>query len=145
MELYELHTVDEMMETYEVLLELYPSLSKSAYREELLFMINHNYSQVAVKEGDEWIGVSGVWIGNKLWCGKYLEVDNIVVAEKARSSGAGKLMMDFLHAKAKQLSCNMMALDSYTTNHQAHKFFYNQGFGPKGFHFIKVLADKNIR
>jgi len=145
MELIELTTVEEMLTTYEVLTELYPSLEKEAYRNELTFMVQHNYTQVVVKEKEVILGVTGVWIGNKLWCGKYLEIDNIVVSEKARSQGVGNMMVDYLASKAQELGCSMMALDSYTTNFQAHKFFYNKGFGPKGFHFIHVLDKTKIR
>lgn len=145
MELIELTTVEEMLSTYEVLTELYPSLDLAAYRNELMFMVQHNYTQVVVKEKEAILGVSGVWIGNKLWCGKYLEIDNIVVTAKTRSKGVGKLMVDFLEKKARDLGCSMMALDSYTSNFEAHKFFYNQGFAPKGFHFIHLLNEEKIR
>ena len=55
------------------------------------------------------------------------------------------MMVDFIEKKARELGCNMVALDSYTTNFKAHKFFYNQGFTPKGFHFINLLNQDNIR
>ena len=145
MEILELTTLEDMLGTYEVLTELYPSRSLEQYREELRFMIQHNYSQIAVLEQQVFVGVSGLWLGNKLWCGKYLEIDNIVVSEKTRSKGVGKMMVDFIEKKARELGCNMVALDSYTTNFKAHKFFYNQGFTPKGFHFIQVLKQENIR
>jgi ribosomal protein S18 acetylase RimI-like enzyme len=145
MELFELTTVEEMLTTYEVLKELYPSLDYEAYRSELTFMVQHNYSQVAVKEKGTILGVSGIWIGSKLWCGKYLEIDNIVVSTKTRSKGVGKFMVDFLEKKARSLGCSMMTLDSYTNNFKAHKFFYNMGFGPKGFHFIHLLDEEKIR
>jgi GNAT superfamily N-acetyltransferase len=145
MKVIELTTVEEMMATYEVLTELYPSLTREEYINELTFMIQHNYTQVVVLENERILGLSGVWIGNKLWCGKYLEIDNIVVSEKTRSKGVGKMIVDYLEEKAKNLGCNMMALDSYTSNFKAHKFFYNQGFSPKGFHFIHLLDKGKIR
>jgi len=145
MEVIELLTVEAMLGTFGVLKELYPSLSKEEYQNELNFMIQHNYSQIAVVEDGLCLGVSGVWIGSKLWCGRYLEIDNIVVSEKVRSQGVGQAMVEYLEKKARDLGCGMMALDSYTTNFHAHKFFYNQGFSPKGFHFIHVLNEDKIR
>jgi GNAT superfamily N-acetyltransferase len=91
------------------------------------------------------LGLTGYWIGTKLWCGKYLEIDNLIVSEKQRSTGVGKRMFDYLTSKATQENCTMMALDSYTSNFKAHKFFYNQSFAPKGFHFIRVLKNEGIR
>ena len=145
MKVIELTSLEEMMGTYDVLTELYPSLTQEEYANELAFMTQHNYTQVVVMENEHCLGVSGVWIGNKLWCGKYLEIDNIIVSEKIRSKGVGKMIVDYLEEKAKTLGCNMMALDSYTTNFKAHKFFYNQGFSPKGFHFIHLLDKGKIR
>jgi GNAT superfamily N-acetyltransferase len=101
--------------------------------------------QVAAVDGETCAGVTGFWIGNKLWCGKYLEIDNFVVAKAFRSQGIGKAIIDYLKQKAVEENCSMVALDSYTTNFKAHKLFYNEGFGPKGFHFIHVLRDDALR
>jgi GNAT superfamily N-acetyltransferase len=71
-------------------------------------------------------------------------LDNVVVKESFRSKGAGKLMADYLEKKAKELNCTILVLDAYTTNFKAHRFYYNQGYGPKGFHFVKVLDEKGL-
>ena len=141
----ELIDKEEMLKNLSVLQDLYPSLTLSEYSSELDLMLPHNYGQVGVFEGDICLGLSGFWIGTKLWCGKYLELDNIVVSKTQRSQGIGKLMFDFLHKKALENDCTMLSLDSYTTNFKAHKFFYNEGFAPKGFHFINILKDEKVR
>ena len=136
----------EMLNYLSVMQELYPSLTLEDYDTDLTAMIpNNNYGQVAVFDGDDCLGIAGYWIGTKLWCGKYLEIDNMVVSTKSRSQGVGKLIFNYLGEKAKEEGCSMMALDSYTANFKAHKFFYNEGFGPKGFHFIQILEEKMIR
>ena len=141
----ELIDKEEMLKNLSVLQDLYPSLTLSEYSSELDVMLPHNYGQVGVFEGDICLGLSGFWIGTKLWCGKYLELDNIVVSKTQRSQGIGKLLFDFLHKKALENDCTMLSLDSYTTNFKAHKFFYNEGFAPKGFHFINILKDEKVR
>ena len=141
----ELQGKNEMMCHITVLNAIYPSLTRDEYDRELDQMLPHNYSQVAVFDGENCIGISGFWIGTKLWCGKYLELDNIVVLEKYRSKGVGKLLFDFLHKKDVEHDCTMLSLDSYTHNFKAHKFFYNQGFSPKGFHFINILKPNKVR
>lgn len=146
MTLRELNGLDEMLQTLDVLQELYPSLTPENYLADLKEMLpNNRYGQVAVFDGDTCIGVSGYWIGTKLWCGKYLEIDNLVVSAKVRSKGVGKMIFDYLAEKAKQEECSMVSLDSYTSNFKAHKFFYNEGFAPKGFHFINILDAQKIR
>lgn len=134
-----------MLNYIDVLQELYPSLSPEQYAKELDLMLPHNYTQLAVFEQAQCIAICGIWIGNKLWIGKYLELDNIVVKESFRSKGVGELIFKTLEQKAKEENCNMMSLDSYTSNFNAHKFFYNQGYGPKGFHFVKLLNKKAVR
>jgi GNAT superfamily N-acetyltransferase len=134
-----------MLKYIDVLQELYPSLSPEQYAKELDLMLPHNYTQLAVFEQDHCIAICGVWLGNKLWIGKYLELDNIIVRASARSKGVGELIFQTIEQKAISENCNMLALDSYTSNFKAHKFFYNQGFGPKGFHFVKLLNEKAVR
>lgn len=135
----------EMLETFPVLRRMYPSLTFEAYHEELELMLSNGYGQLLVLENDVCLGLSGYWFNSKLWCGKYLECDNVIILEEHRSKGIGKILFDALKKKAEELDCTMMALDSYTDNFKAHKFFYNQGFVPRGFHFINIMKKENIR
>ncbi len=141
----ELVDKEEMLSYLPVLNELYPSLTAEEYSRELDEMLPCRYGQVAVFEEEECIAICGFWIGNKLWIGKYLELDNIVVRTSHRSQGVGKLMFDFLERKAVEQQCKMLSLDSYTSNFKAHKFFYNEGYAPKGFHFVKLLDKDAVR
>lgn len=145
MEIRELTTKAEMLEQIGLLQEMYPSLTSADYSNDLDAMIPNNYTQIAVFENNECLGLSGIWCGTKLWCGKYIELDNIIVSSKSRSKGIGKLIFDYVQKMGEEKQVAMLSLDSYTTNHKAHKFFYNEGFGPKGFHFIKVLDETKLR
>jgi len=144
MEIRELHTLEEMLPHLNVIQELYPEITAEYYEELLEEMIPHNYHQIGVFKDRECIALSGYWIGRKLWCGLYLELDNVVVRKADRSTGAGKLMEQYLQEKSEKLGCNIMVLDAYTSNFKAHRFYYNQGYSPKGFHFIKVLRKENL-
>lgn len=141
----ELNGKEEMLKYIDVLQDLYPTITLDEYSTDLDQMLPHNYGQVAVFEDDVCLGISGYWVGTKLWCGKYLELDNIVVRKEARSKGVGQVIFDYLKNKAMQENCHMMSLDSYTSNYKAHKFFYNNDFAPKGFHFIRILKENKIR
>ena len=91
-----LKTKEEMLAQLEVLQFLYPSLTAMQYDQELDLMLPHNYCQLAVYEDAKCIAISGFWIGNKLWIGKYLELDNIVVDPAYRSKGVGELIFKTL-------------------------------------------------
>lgn len=140
----ELTTKAEMLDQLAVLQELYPNLTAAYYSQMLDEMIPHNYGQIGVFEQDKCLGISGYWLGTKLWCGSYLEMDNVIVIEAARGTGAGKMLSVYLNDKATELGCHIMTLDAYTNNFQAHRFYYNQGYAPRGFHFIKILQKDQL-
>ena len=144
MEIRELKTLEEMLPHLSVLQELYPDLTAEYYRKMLQDMLPNNYAQVAVFHQGKCIAISGYWLGTKLWCGPYLELDNVIVSQSARGTGAGKLIQHYLEEKATKLNCNIMALDAYTNNFKAHRFYYNQGYAPKGFHFVKILNEDGL-
>ena len=134
-----------MLGAFSLINEMYPTITREEYSNELDIMLPNNYKQVVVFEGEEMIGICGYWVGNKLWCGKYLELDNVITSAKHRSRGVGDLIFAHLENKAKELNCTMLALDSYTDNFKAHKFFYDKGYIPRGFHFINILDKSKIR
>jgi GNAT superfamily N-acetyltransferase len=139
--LKEITDLQEMLQHLSLIQQLYPHFTVSYYQNLLEKMIPHNYSQLTVFDQDICVGISGFWLGHKLWCDQYLELDNVVVHSDYRSRGIGKLIVNYLTEKGIQEGCSMLALDSYTDNFAAHKFFYNEGFVPRGFHFIKKLSN----
>ena len=133
-----------MLTQIEMIRHMYPKMSPEKYETFLNEMVPHNYTQIAVFENDVCIGITGCWSSTKLWSGKYLEIDNFVVHPDQRSKGIGKLLTDFVEQKAIDLGCTNIVLDAYTSNFAAHRFYYNQGYGPKGFHFVKILDEEGM-
>jgi GNAT superfamily N-acetyltransferase len=144
LEIRELTTLDEMLSNIEVMRFLYPTFTLDKYESYLVEMIPHNYKQVAVFENEVCVAVSGFWSGTKLWSGKYIEIDNFIVHPEHRSKGLGKMMTDYIDIKAKETGCTMIVLDAFTGNFTAHRFYYNQGYVPKGFHFLKILNEEGL-
>ena len=139
MQLKELSTIKEMELQFEMITHLYPNLPEHKYASYLQEMIPHNYKQIAIFENNICVAMTGFWSGTKLWTGKYLEIDNFIVHPNHRMKGLGKIMTDYLQQKAKDLSCTCIVLDAFTGNFSAHRFYYNQGYEPRGFHFIKTI------
>lgn len=144
MKLQELITIEEMLSRFEMIQFLYPKMKVDIYEQYLIDMIPHNYKQLAVFEEEICVGITGFWFGTKLWTGKYLEIDNFVTHPNHRKKGIAKLMTDYLSEKAKDLGCTCLVLDAFTGNFDAHRFYYNQGYAPRGFHFIKTIDENGF-
>lgn len=140
----ELTTVEEMLANIEVMRFLYPAFTVEKYESYLKEMVPHNYKQVAIFENGVCVAVTGFWTGFKLWSGKYIEIDNFIVHPNHRAKGLGKMLTDYVDAKAKKEGCSMIVLDAFTGNFTAHRFYYNQGYVPKGFHFLKILNEEGL-
>ena len=139
MELRRLITVEEMLPHLNLIQQLTPSLTTAEYRSLLEAMIPHRYAMLAAFEGDACLGLSGYWIGHKLYSGRYLEIDNFVVDAKHRSRGIGQLLVDELIRIAQREGCMNVMLDAYLENTAGHRFYERHGFVKRGYHFIKPL------
>ena len=135
----------EMLSFHPLIKQLYPSLSAEDYDMQLDDMIPSRYSQVGVFEGDKKIGMAGVWIGHKFWCGKFLEIDHVIVLDSYRSQGIGKLIFEFMKNMAREEGCLSLGLDSFTHNHRSHKMFFKEDFVIKGYHFVHALEESKMR
>ncbi|MBS1583785.1 MAG: GNAT family N-acetyltransferase [Bacteroidetes bacterium] len=137
--LRKLTTVEEMLPHWRLVVQLTPDLSPEAYGALLREMVPHNYFQVAAFEGEACIGLSGYWIGHKLYSGKCLEIDNFIVDEAHRGQGVGERLVDRMAEEARREGCRLLMLDAYVENFQAHRFYYRNGFHARGFHYLKRL------
>lgn len=110
-------------------------------RLESILAAHAHYHLVGAFDGDVLVGVCGAWVATKIWCGRYLEIDNIVVDPERRSGGAGTALIRHFEALARELDCKIIVLDSYTSNHASHRLYHRLGFEIWGFHFVKPVGD----
>jgi len=94
---------------------------------------------VLVIEGDDICCVALWRIIENTFEGRRLYVDDLVSDEAKRSQGAGKMMLDWLEAKAKSLGCDALALDSGVQRERAHRFYFREGMHISSFCFRKVV------
>ena len=140
----ELCTIDQMLDSYPLLCILYPTdFSKEKYRSLLKEMLKGEYIQVAAFINDKMVGVTGISISTKIWSGKYMDMDHFVVSRDQRSNGVGKQMMKYIKDLSQKKECKILSCDVYTENFEAQRFYMNERFIPRGFHFIHV-NDKDI-
>jgi len=92
-----------------------------------------------VVEGDSVLCVALWRLIENTFEGRRLYVDDLVSDESRRSQGTGKMMLDWLEAKAKSLDCDVLALDSGVQRQRAHQFYFREGMHISSFSFRKVL------
>ncbi len=129
----------EMLAHLDIIKQLYPDFTLEKYGTLLGEMLQANYQQVIVTKNKQTIALTGVWIGTKLWSGKYIEIDSFVVHQDFRGQKIGDILIAEVHKIANKENANQIVLDAFTTNFSAGKFYINHGFQPKGFHFVKIL------
>ncbi len=135
----EIVSESEMLGQYYLLNQLNNKLSGPDYKRMLKDMLVHGYRMAGAYEDNKCIGLSGFWISTKLYCDKYVEMDNVVIDKDHRSKGVGKILCDWIQKEAKKLGCRTVILDAYAENRDAHRFYYREGFVITGFHFTKKL------
>ena len=68
-------------------------------------------------------------------------VPDLVVAEKSRSRGAGKALLDEALRRARARGCFALELESAVWRERAHAFYLREGMKQGGHSFTKLLID----
>ncbi|MGH8142281.1 MAG: GNAT family N-acetyltransferase [Steroidobacteraceae bacterium] len=119
----------------DVLLQLRTAFSKESLIAQIKVQRQSGYQIAYVEAAGEVLCVAGFVVGIKLAWGKHLYVDDLVTAERHRSTGAGTQMMAWLKAYARQLGCRQLQLDSGVQRFAAHRFYLREGFHISSHHF----------
>lgn len=129
-----------MEEAYALVVQLSPNVTHEAYTQYIADMVKSGYFQVIVRNNEnKAVAVSGIWMATKIYSGKYMEMDNVVVDAGYRSAGLGKLLYEYCLDLAKENNCEVIMLDAYLENERAHAFYMEKGFIKRGYHFLKWL------
>lgn len=102
------------------------------------------YECIGVYDGEELIGICGLWVLNKLYAGKHVEPDNVFIKEEYRSQGVGQLMMDWLFNYAKEIGCEGSEVNCYITNEKGKRFWERQGYERLGYHFFMKFEEQSL-
>lgn len=129
----------DMLPLWLLLQQLNPNVTESYLDSVLDDMIAHGYTMITIWDDDTCMGLSGIWVSTKIYSGKYLEMDNVVIDHNYRSRGIGTLLTDYIIQYAREKGCTTMMLDAYLENDKAHAFYERVGFVRRGYHFIKSL------
>jgi GNAT superfamily N-acetyltransferase len=119
----------------DVLLQLRPAFDRRTLIKRIKDQMELGYRVAYVEEAGEVLCVAGFVVGMKLAWGKHIYVDDLVTAETQRSRGAGRAMIAWLKAHARELGCNQLHLDSGVHRFDAHRFYLRERFNIGSHHF----------
>ncbi len=120
---------------------LNPDIDEAVLARRLDEMPGQGYQCAGAYLEGQLVGICGLWIATRFYCGKHLEPDNVVVHPDYRSLGVGQKLMAWVYDHARAQSCQVVELNSYVGSPRAHKFYFKEGFAILGFHFQKRLSE----
>ncbi len=119
---------------------LSPELSLVEVKESFTQMLNFDsYRCFGLIEGSQVIGISSGWITHKLYSGRQVEVDNVIINPSIQSKGYGKFFFQKIEEWAINNECKTIELNTYITNSRSHKFYFNLGYSIIAYHFQKKI------
>ncbi|WP_299463586.1 GNAT family N-acetyltransferase [uncultured Microscilla sp.] len=123
----------------DLLMQLNPN-KQATYIEETLkkMVMLDNYTCFGLYQAGELLGISSGWTTVRIYCGKHLELDNVIVDNRLQSKGLGKQFFSKIEDWALQNGYDAVGLTTYLSNARSHKFYFNQGYNILGFHFQKT-------
>ncbi|MFW0777645.1 MAG: GNAT family N-acetyltransferase [Rickettsiales bacterium] len=135
----ELETKSQFESIYPLIAQINPDMTKKEFKQLLKEMLEQNYRCIAAYKGKKLVGICGMWCGTRFWCGRFIDVDNVVVDKSVRGQGVGALMMKWVEKEAKKQKANHVGADSYTKDGAAHRFYFRERFTILGYHFVRKL------
>ena len=109
------------------------------YAERLRSVFANGARMSVATEGPEVRGVALWRVIENTYEGRRFYVDDLVTDQAHRSRGIGRIMLRHLEQKARQLECDVLALDSGTQRTDAHRFYFREGLVIPAFSFRKIL------
>jgi GNAT superfamily N-acetyltransferase len=130
-------TDEDILACHPVMAELRPRYTREDFLETVRRLMAEQRFQLAYLSDAGIKSVAGIRIGEWLPTGKYLEIEDFVTAEAARSKGYGAALLEWVRAYAAQQGCAMVKLVSAVHRADAHRFYEREGMA-RAAHFFAV-------
>ena len=115
------------------------NVSEALLTERFAEMVNQNYECAGIFDGDDLVGITGLWFCTRHYTGKSVELDHVFIKPEYRNQGLGKQFMDWITNYCTNKGCESVELNTYVSNYPSHKFYYNEGMEIWGYHFFKKI------
>ncbi|WP_250434706.1 GNAT family N-acetyltransferase [Hanstruepera flava] len=131
-----INPIDYKNDLLQLVHQLNPNKDISFLNDTLIEMVKlPNYTCFAIFSDNELLGVSSGWTTIRIYRGKHLELDNVIIDSKIQSKGLGNYLISQIKEWALKNEYTCIGLNTYVSNSRSHKFYYKEGFSILGFHF----------
>ena len=125
---------------YAVMLELRPHLKDvDSFIRQVMRQRQHGYRLSAAWCGDRIVGAVGYRLQENLLYGRFVFVDDLVVAKGFRNDGVGAQLLSAARAYAQKANCRHFVLDTGLQMALAQRFYYRQGLLAHAIGFSETL------
>ncbi|WP_244590577.1 GNAT family N-acetyltransferase [Xenorhabdus mauleonii] len=140
LEIISLTQSKHLLDSFVLMQQLRPHLvNPQLYVEQVVRQQQAGYRLLAIMESSEIRGLAGYRIQENLIYGRFLYLDDLVVAHDSQSLGIGQQLLDAVRAKAAEAHCVHFVLDTGLGNARAQRFYFRHGLLSKAMHFVEVL------
>jgi GNAT superfamily N-acetyltransferase len=124
---------------FRVLVQLRRDLQQATFVERIQELGTNGYRLASLKQSGIVRAVAGFRLGDMLFTGPYMYVDDLVTDESVRSRGYGGQLLDWLFEFARSQGCSQVDLDSGIQRLDAHRFYRRKLMQVTDYHFCIKL------
>lgn len=126
---------EDMLSIVPLLELLNPGLPVPVIVERVTEMLARGYQCAGAFHEGELIAICGLWILTKVYVGRHIELDNVVVHPACRVKGVGRQLVDWALAYGREQGCVTAELNCYIANEPGQRFWDKTGFQKIGYHY----------
>lgn len=131
---------------FELMRELRPHLlEEAAFLAQIARQFEKHYRLLGAWLGAELIGLAGFRALENLLYGRFVYVDDLVVARSQRQNGIGARLLDAVRREAIVDGYAHLVLDTGLHMPLAQRFYFREGLLAKGMHFVQPLREEGPR
>lgn len=136
----DLEAADPRWETaLPVLRELRPHLTRELLDQVLVEGAPQGLRFTAVIEDGQCVAIAGWRVIANTSALRKLYIDDLCTSSAARSRGHGSTLLNALVARARELGCRLVDLDSGVQRHEAHRFYLRERMDINSHHFSRPV------
>ncbi|MCL1475359.1 GNAT family N-acetyltransferase [Argonema antarcticum] len=125
----------EIARCFPIMQQLRPHLIETDFTTRVRRQEQQGYYLIYLEDEDTVRAVAGFRLSESLSWGKFLYVDDLIVADEHRSQGYGQALLQWLINYAKSHDCQQLHLDSGVQRFAAHRFYFQQRLEIRAYHF----------